>query len=180
MAKKERAFDHDMNWWGYDSESPFSHETAFEGATIADARAWLWPRFRTGHTSKCPCCGQMVKLYPRTINAAMVGVLARMVRHNGPVTRKQAVALAKGCGDYAKLVFWGMIKPVDEGWVSTQVGHDFLKGARVPKWMLVYDNRVLGCSIRFMDVHEAMGEHFSYEKLMDPETVNAIPATTAL
>jgi hypothetical protein len=177
MAKT--AFDH-MNWWGYDSESPFSHETEFDGSTITEARAWMWPRFRAGKVSKCPCCGRMVKLYPRTITGGMVRVMAKMANHGRPMSGRDAVAAGKGCGDYAKLVFWGMIKLIPDagskqgGWVVTKVGHDFLAGkTHVPKWMLVYDDRVMGCSIKQMTVYEAAGETFSYTRLMDPETVNA-------
>jgi hypothetical protein len=154
--------------WYAEGNDPFGHASDFKGDTIAEARAWLLPRLRSGNVSGCPCCGQTVKLYARSINSGMVKALSVIAR-KGPVSPEGIGARG---GDYGKLIYWGLVKKVGKFWVATHTGKLFLCGqVRVPKWMLVYDEVVRGASIRHMDVHEAYGSRFDFEELMQPATV---------
>ena len=163
----------DNTCWYDSGESPFGHASDFKSDSIAEGRAWLLPRFRSGIVSHCPCCSQVVKLYPRTITKSMVMALSVIARR-GPIAPDD---IGTRGGDYGKLVYWGMILRVNKLWRITTQGRLFLSGElHVPKWMLVYNDTVMGASIRHMDVHEAVGERFSFEELMDPATVEAATA----
>lgn len=156
----------DISW--YDAgTNPFEHKSTFEGDSIQAARAWMTPKFRKGDMMACPCCGLTVKLYARSINSSMVSALAIIARR-GPITPRD---MGQRGGDYGKLIHWGIIKKTDDNkhWIITSVGRSFLKGeTRVPKYILLFNDIVMGASIQHVDVHEATDSIFVYEETMSP------------
>jgi hypothetical protein len=128
--------------------------------------------------SDCPCCGQMCKLYPRPLHAQMAAWLIWLVREHVKTGDWVDVKTSpvRG-GDYAKLVYWGLVKhmPKDESdtkrrtsgmWKPTFKGILFAKRKRrAPDRAFVFNNQVRGFSDRWIDVVEALGKGFDFEQL---------------
>ena len=65
------------------------------------------------HGTRCPCCGQYVKLYKRSITATMAWTLLRMYRSSLlDWVHVPTLLRARGrlSGDHAKLAYWGLIQ----------------------------------------------------------------------
>ena len=84
------------------------------------------------------------------------------------------------CGDYAKLSYWGLIKPRGDipdskkysgYWRLTRLGLDFiLTDATVQKSVKVYDSHVLGFEGPQISIVDALASKFDYGELMEHDT----------
>jgi len=140
---------------------------------------------------ECPVCDQLVKVYKRKLNSSMSLVLislARLARLAGrrdfihvpsfintlPLTPAVKAAVR---GDWAKLQFWGFLMPLaaerEDGskrtgmYQITAEGVQFAFGhTRVPAYVLITNQNVLGVAKETVDVHQALGKAFRYDELM--------------
>jgi TusA-related sulfurtransferase len=129
--------------------------------------------------TNCPLCLQRVRLSHRKLNRGHVLFmldLARLSTTEDPwVHRKQCTSTKNR--DYNVVKDWGLIrmKPNDTDptkkesgyWRLTDKGERFLRGkVRVPKYVYIYNNTVLGESDETVAVGDAWGEAFDFEDFM--------------
>jgi hypothetical protein len=147
-------------------------------SSLAEARQWLFERIRTG--ARCPCCEQYAKVYRRQINSGMARSLIAMYLH-GP--QGQWVHLPTQVGarsrEEGKLRYWGLVEEqvdvqrCDGGrvgyWRLTDLGRRWVTGqASLPKYVTVYNNKVLENYGDPVTVSDALGSRFNYAELMNP------------
>lgn len=123
-------------------------ETPSLSSSVLDARRWLKSVYRKG--ADCPCCGQRVQLYRRSLNRAMVRALTDIYRAAGRDWVRIADIVGKRA-DEAKLVHWGLLEEQygrreDGGrkgtWRVTEKGERFLRGEiSVPRYVLLYNSK---------------------------------------
>lgn len=156
--------------------------------TIIEARKFLRTNFKVG--TGCPCCGQFVKEYKRSISGAMAYALILIWRMNRKNQRnffhvekhfKEIKGLSASVrGDFAKLKHWGLIEKLDHDDVDgsraggyyriTPEGISFIKNEiTVPKYALMYNNDCNGFEGDDINIHSALKNKFNYQKLMRGE-----------
>lgn len=147
--------------------------------SIQDLKDYLHEHWEEG--VRCGGCDQLVKLYKRTIYGIMVYSLIQLYKlprgeyhHIGKLV-KAGVA---GGGDFAKLVYWGLVEeePKDPEnkekrtsgmWKITPTGVAFVENRQtVPRYARVYDSRFLGLIGDQIGVKDVIGKKFNYEDLM--------------
>lgn len=133
----------------------------------------------------CPCCGQLCKLYRRSLNSGMTRSLIWLVRYqewSGEEwidVPKHAPRYVLASREMGKLVHWGLAedKPNDDDrqrtsgmWRPTKKGIAWVyMEVTVPSHVLLYNNQLYGFSGQPVNVQEALGQRFDYETLMhDP------------
>lgn len=133
--------------------------------------------------ARCPCCGQVCKVYKRHINSPMARFLIWLVRSYEQRPRwihlKQfpMIQNRRGGGDYGKLVHWGLVeqkpntddpdKRTSGEWRPTPKGIEFAHmRITVPDAVFLYDNVLQGFSDKKVDIQHALGTEFSYQELM--------------
>ncbi|MBU4565115.1 MAG: hypothetical protein KMY53_16050 [Desulfarculus sp.] len=141
---------------------------------VQDAKAQVKAALIAGEVSTCPCCGQTCKLYRRKLNSGMVRVLIAMYRlgsggrwvHINREIRTYA-------RDYSYLSRWGLIEQdLSRGsggfWRLTALGEEFVtsRGKAVPKYILMYNNKLLGFGPEETTIIQALGDKFDYRELM--------------
>jgi hypothetical protein len=150
----------------------------YNGNRVDVASAWVQANLAKG--VRCPCCGQLAKLYRRKLTSAMVKSLVAMYRRAGVefvhVPTIDTGDPTRRGGDAAKLRFWNLIEEMPEArpdggragwWRVTRSGVAFLTGGlTVPKYVLIYDNEFFGYSGEAISVREACGNHFNFDELM--------------
>lgn len=144
--------------------------------TLAEARKWLRDKLLNGGCH-CPLCKQYAKVYQRPLNSGMARSLITMYRTFG-LEFGYIPDLPAKSREEGKLVHWGLVveasEPRPDGgragwWRVTERGEDFiLRGLRVPKYILLYDNRFLGYEDpnKLINIRDALTEKFSLEDLM--------------
>jgi hypothetical protein len=165
-----------------------SNEPITPDTSLADAKQWLQERIRKGGAD-CPCCGQLAKVYPRSINATMARWLFSAVKLAqsqswvhvgeiiGDITGKPKVTNASG-GDFTKLVHWGLIEAKPSAtdptkreagyWRPTQRGIDFAYNrVAVEKYAEIYNGELLKLDgTKQIRIGDALGESFDLQELM--------------
>ena len=156
-----------------------------EGNTVREAKDYLRENWRKG--TKCPCCNQNVKLYPRTLNSSMAYgliILYRLhIKHadfNKWFKMNEEVAKLKIPSsniEYAKTYYWGLIeergsepgkKRTSGLWRLTARGIKFVrKEIEVNKRVYVYNNKVWEYSKDFVSITDALGNKFNYLELIN-------------
>lgn len=145
--------------------------------TVAEAKKDLRAGWEKG--LKCPCCGQLVKLYKRKLNNGMILFLINLYRasENGEKWH-HAKTLMHGSFsmDYAMLRRWQLIveQPNDDDakrtsgvWGITTKGTGFVEGSiSVPSHVHIYNDTVIGWSDERITVREGLSEKFDYSELM--------------
>lgn len=156
--------------------------------SLVDARAHVERIADDG--GNCPCCGQRVQVYRRTINAGMARALIAMwaeVRRQCGIIDPSIEQLASTWidvrtinvrgGDYAKLAYWGIIESTEvDGahekrsgwWRVTPTGAAFVLGrVRVPSAVYVYDGRVLDeRDVDSVSINDVVASRFSIDELL--------------
>ena len=136
--------------------------------SLEEAQRWLTTEMcQPGRLPHCPCCGRVAKVYNRTLNKNMVGVLLLLYhRHSAaewltglcwvqlpPLLKRSKRRNDQGewGGDYGKLRFWGLIVPQPgtrgDGstrtgyWQLTPLGLQFAQAlVKVPRRVFTYNN----------------------------------------
>lgn len=141
---------------------------------LSEAKAWLRARLDDG--APCPCCTQYAKRYHRKINSGMARLLIMQWCKVGQEFAHTA-SLCPNLREGAKLAYWGLMehddRPRDDGgksgwWRITDAGVRFVLGREsVPKYVYVYDDRVMGFdAAQMVSIQDALGTKFSYSDLM--------------
>lgn len=132
----------------------------------------------------CPVCGQYVKVYKRSVNSTMAGMLIRAYKKFGVNNRFHVsdIGLGKGggSGDFSKLKYWGLINeyydPEEENnggktqgyWKVTPSAAEFVNRAgTIQKYALVYNGKCLSLEGGYVDIDQCLGEKFNYHELME-------------
>jgi hypothetical protein len=153
-----------------------------EQSTLKEARDWLRGQVKNGGAT-CPACNQHAKIYRRPLNhvpAASLILLYRKCRnsfgHLGELVEKHIPTIANQGGYIVLSQHWGLIEEEkalrpDGGrvghWSVTEKGVAFLQGEiRVPKYVHLYDNRVLLHDGPPITIRDALGTRFNYAELM--------------
>lgn len=131
--------------------------------------------------AECPCCGQFVKVYRRTITSTMARQLITAHHKHADSwfhTRDVVLADSAGAGDFSKLECWGLIMrqshaPGEDGkrtsgmWKLTRLGHDFVRGVTpVAQYALIYNGECLGLDGPPTFISHALGKKFDYNEIM--------------
>jgi len=142
--------------------------------SVADAKKELAINFNEG--MDCPCCGQLVKQYRRSISNQMAKSLIKL--YHLPIGFHHRRDFDEGftCGDFAKLKYWNLIHPKenedsekkDSGvWRTTSAGMAFVRNTlKVSKYALIYNGDLRGYEGKLIDIEQALGLKFNYEELM--------------
>lgn len=149
---------------------------------LKDARREFFIEYKTAGGAICPCCDRYGKLQPRLLNSGeaqcLIWLYRRSERDDHWNDRDSAPRHVLKCGEIAKLAHWGLAvqKPnVDDPkkkesgmWKITRRGRSFVLG-RLKVWShaLVYNKTCWGFKKKKrVDILDALGERFDYEKLM--------------
>lgn len=160
--------------------------------TITEAKVFLRQNYAKG--TKCPCCNQFVKLYKRSFNTGMAVSLIYI--HNifkrkssEWINIQKEFADQYKCNanqmDYIQLHRWGMIEPKlnrmdltkkDSGlWRMTARGRTFVHGVIiVQQYVLIYDNKTIEFTGKFINIEQALKNKFDYGELMGVEVESQI------
>ena len=145
---------------------------------LSIAKKHLHDNWEDGTT--CPCCGQFVKLYKRTIYAAVARELINLTRLCEGTTNFYHITdfqvKRAGGGDLAKMEAWGLVeqqtnhetkKRTSGMWRITPYGRNFVFGlVSVPKYKHFYDGDVYKTSAEHITIRDALGKKFNYSELM--------------
>jgi len=131
---------------------------------------------------KCPCCGKKAKIWTRGITSSMAKSLINLVRRYLKERKayhiSQFYAKTSGSwgGDFALMRHWGLIegvydpktgKRIQAMWTPTDKGIDFVLGKiRVIRSADTYNGKILAWSEDKVDIRDALGNKFDYDKLV--------------
>ena len=149
--------------------------------TLKQAKNYLRENFDEG--TKCPCCGQFVRLYKRRLNSSMSRALVWISGASQSSKDGWVDVLAKApkwltkTNQHPTLRWWGLLErmPNDEShkkhsgvWRPTKKGIAFALGeTRVPQYIFHYNNKVIGQSDELITISEAFGVKFDYQEMMN-------------
>lgn len=142
--------------------------------SLGAAKQWLRERVEDGE--KCPCCGQLAKVYKRKINSGMARSLIAMYQAGGTNWVHLPTQVGSRSREEGKLRYWGLVEEElerrpDGGrqgyWRVTELGELFIQGkTRVYKYARIYDGRCLGLQGDLVGIKDALGDKFDYAELM--------------
>lgn len=150
--------------------------------TNAEASENFKARLKAGNKCDCPVCGRHAQLYRRKFHASMALQLIRLYRLGGTAHYIHASKLiidgVSGSGDFSKAKYWELIfqKPTGDDdaskssglWILSDKGERFVRGLiRIPREVMVFDDRVEGISTETVSIQEALGSKFNYRELME-------------
>ena len=143
--------------------------------TITEGREYLAKHLSEG--VNCPCCGQRVQLWRKSIISTAVASLCRLVsQYRGkPIHHDNFTVLLKD-RNFSQLVLWGLVEPAaprtntDNSagkWSPTGLGVNFVNNrARVFKYINTYNNHLFSFEGPKIDVMEALRQKFDYAELL--------------
>ncbi len=144
--------------------------------SLAHARTWLNDRIVDGE--KCPCCGQLAKIYRRRVHHTIARALIDLhflgkeeEDYWVHVPSKISPACEVGKARYWELVEEQRVARPDGGragwWRLTDQGEMFVRGLLlIPVHVLIYDGRALGFEGEMVSIVDCLGSRFSYNQLM--------------
>lgn len=161
-------------------------QLTFFGDTLAQARGHVQKHLnpdRPLEGVKCPCCGQLCKLYKRKLNHAMAKGLIWLVGATTPrgpfvhISTAPMIQGRPGGGDFGKLAYFDLVedKPNDDDpskrcsgfWRPSELGVLFVgMRAAVPAYVWAFNQVVYGAAEQRISILDALGTHFDYEELM--------------
>lgn len=130
------------------------------------------------HPKPCPHCGRPIKLYRRKLSPDKVACLIKLycITRGDPLPKginreaaivseggvtwvyKDAFAPKNGSGDYAKMRFWGLIRPKEGAvgyWAITELGVAFVeRRVSVPLFVDVFNNTKQDCSEELVQLYD--------------------------
>jgi len=154
--------------------------------TIVEAKEYLREHWEAG--TKCPCCGQNVKLYKRKFNQSMAVCLIRLYRrgsspgldfyHIHDLQNDKLFRLHMNGGNFATMRYWGVIESLEKDdddttrrtsgqWKITPLGRFFVQNMiNIPKYIYTYNMRLIKMGGQTTDIIESLSEKFDYQELM--------------
>jgi hypothetical protein len=153
-----------------------SRATLSETVSLGHAKAWLRSRVEDG--ARCPCCGQLAKVYRRRIHGTIARALIDLY-HLGTEEDDYWVhvptRISPAC-EVGKARYWDLVEEAtvsrDDGgragwWRLTDKGVMFVRGlCFVPVHARIYDGRCLGFSGEMVSIADCLSDKFSYADLM--------------
>lgn len=137
--------------------------------TLGEAQQVLRGLVAEGH--KCPCCTQFARIYKRKLNSGMAVSLIKMCKAAGKHWQHIPTTIGGRSREEGKLRYWGLVEEAETGggyWRVTDRGWNFVtRGEKVPMYAKIYDGRCLSLMGELIDIHEALGEHFDLDELMN-------------
>lgn len=128
----------------------------------------------------CETCGRYAQVYKRRIHSAVAReliIMWNLAREDYIHAGRLILSGFTGVCDLSKGKYFGLVaqrENTDDGlkssgyWRLTQKGIDFVKnGARIPSYVLVFDDRVIGVSETTVDINDCLGDKFDYRNLME-------------
>ena len=130
--------------------------------------------------SRCQCCGGRSKVYAYRLGS-YARVLIWMAFHGrrGEYLHVPTSGAINGGGDYAKLRYWDLIQKSPKNpdpkkrssglWKLTELGRDFAHNRTTVSVACYYghpEGGVLGFEPEQVNIVDALGKYFDYEKLM--------------
>jgi hypothetical protein len=131
----------------------------------------------------CPCCGSFCKTYHRKLNSSMTQVLILIYKScklDYFHVENMLKSLNKGDlrADFHKLRHWGLIKKKVENredgsarngfYRITPAGIMFVEGKiTVRETILIFNNEFKGFEGENINIYQALGNKFDYNKLMN-------------
>lgn len=151
--------------------------------TEIQAHRDAWRHTIEGDGGYCPVCTRWGKIYGRSLNQTMarslVWLVAAPLDDNGwvDVPLKAPRWLVRS-NQLPTLKWWGLVErcPADKDskikhsglWRPTALGYDFVHaGARVPKKVFTYNDRVEGHSTETVALHQCFKTNFDYQEVMN-------------
>lgn len=159
-------------------------------STLSEAQLWLLSAREEKEGAECPCCSQTAKVYSRSINGAMAHALLLIAlgTRDGEsdadgwlhvptfLSRKTRAVTVRG-GDFAKLRYWDLLEEQvgvrEDGssrvgfWRVTEKGLLFvLSRIKLPKYALVYNNKLLGFDGPDVGIRACLGRKFDYDEIL--------------
>ena len=146
--------------------------------TLEEAREFVKENRAEGVA--CPCCDKLVVEYKRSCHAEAAAFLVQLVgRYNRKPrwyhTKDILRAKGKNSTDAAYLVHWGLMErkdAEDDGrrggmYRPTDKGIAFAMGlTKVPRYAILYNNKVLRWSENMVDIRQALAKRFNYHELL--------------
>lgn len=171
-----------------DEENLKARRAIFVGDSLEDAKLFVQQNLRTGCI--CPTCGQLAKVYRRTLHATMAHALCLIYcyfREHPEHTwlhipeflvRMKGNSTVAG-GDVAKLRYWGVIERASghraDGndklgrYSITETGRSFVEGKiAVPRYVYIHNQLLLNLSEETVTIQQALGQRFNYADLIKP------------
>jgi hypothetical protein len=144
--------------------------------TLKEAKDFLNANWKVG--VDCPCCKQLVKLYPTTFSSNMAIFLISLVRlyekNKVPIHYKDCKFSSR---NYPHLAKWNLMvteksdaadKKTSGYWTPTQLGIDFANNKCLLKSKAyLYNNTIFGFGGDDINIEQALGNKFNYQKLMN-------------
>lgn len=141
--------------------------------SLSEAREYV--REHRDEGVKCPCCGQLAKIYRRNINAGMAKSLIVMYRNPGWIHVPTIVGSRSR--EEGKLAYWDLAQEEttvreDGGragyWRITTLGVQYAcNEIGLPKYAMVYNGKVLELTGPATWIEESFKSPFHYRELMD-------------
>lgn len=144
--------------------------------SIADGRDWLREQLREG--AHCPLCGQLAKVYKRTLTSSTGRSLLEIYRvAHGDWVHVPSLVHSTG-HEEAKARHWGLLQSRgdyrEDGakwsgyWRLTPLGVRFVRRqVKVPRFALLYDGRLLGLEGEPIGIDDVLGTRFRFDDLMN-------------
>ena len=134
---------------------------------------------RAGAKVNFPTCGRYAQVYRRHVNKTMAIQLHKAMKTTaaGEYIHTRDLVIGTSSGDFPKLKHWKLIgaKPSDEEdsgkkdsgwWRVTPLGREFVRGnAAIPKWLHIYDDRVIKYEGETTLFKGCLGKGFDYSEL---------------
>jgi hypothetical protein len=152
--------------------------TAEPLTNLGTAREALRGRLAAGKASKCPCCGQVSKVYARGLYDKMVAGLAAIAEagRDGRIITPTELRLIGG-GDVAKLEHWRLIeRDANTGrWRATADGMGFLRGElAVPHRVLLFGDVLIGMDTsKMINIHDVRSRKVNLPEILGSFAVKA-------
>ena len=137
-------------------------------------------QLKLGNKIDCPCCGRYAQAYKRQIHKTLANFLLALSTtkkaDNGYVFVPAFLQEFQAARDFCILKYWGLIEALENDnettrtsgyWRVTESGMSFLRGdCFINKWVMVYDDYILGVSDEVISINDVLGESFNYKNLM--------------
>ncbi len=148
--------------------------------TIEEGKNFLRENYDKGCT--CPCCGQNVKAYRRSVYSSVARDLIHLYGLQSKEDRYYHISeirlTTSGGGDLAKLASWNLVEEMSKDpaitrqrtsgyWKITPFGKRFVESnAKVRKYAVYYNNTFLRFEGDLVSIKECLSDKFNYEELM--------------
>ena len=144
---------------------------------LVDAHDKFYEDLYANGEAECPTCGRKGKIWRTSIVSTAAASLVRLVgMYSGsPIHQDEFYVLAKD-RNFARLAKWGLINPARHEdpskrssgeWEPTESGILFVDGShKVQKYLLTFDNEILGFEDPMVSIHDVLGDHFHYQNLL--------------